>query len=165
MFGSLGKVFSPAKIKKRTFDPEKMSIEDIHLPVVLKNLDVDTLKGVISEEINTFKSLGYVNRPADQLKSPEYHSFQVGTLLKFIKEDIPYSIAHMEKIIPSEVLYITKKQLHIKVFDVVYRFDVGTQKDMLMQELFKEIKWSPMDVAYLLRYISLENRSIIVRKS
>ncbi len=161
MFGSLGKVFSSTKIKKRTFDPEKMSIEDISLPAVLKNLDVDTLKGIVSEEINTFKSLGYVNKIANQLKSPEYHSFQIGTLLKFIKEDVPYSISNIEKIIPSEVLYITKKQLHIKVFDIVYRFDTTISKDMIMQELFQEIKWTPMEVAYLLRYISLENKSII----
>ena len=64
MFGSMGKkILKSIKIKKRVFDPEKMSIEDISLPRVLKNLDSDNLTSVIAEEISTFKSLGYKVKP------------------------------------------------------------------------------------------------------
>ncbi|MEA2050508.1 MAG: hypothetical protein U9O56_07245 [Campylobacterota bacterium] len=163
MFGSVGKVFKSIKLKKRVFDPEKMSIEDITLPVCLRNLDSDEARNLVKQEIDTFKSLGYVNMPIDQLKFPEYHSYQVGTLLRFLQEDKVFLIPNIEKILPSVALHITKRQLHVKVFDMIYRYNESVDPAELKQELEVDLKWTPLEVAYLLHYITLENR--IIHKS
>jgi len=160
LFGSIGKVFMAPRLKKRKFDPEKMSAEDIDLPRVFKTIEKDELRPLIKEEIDLFKSLDYKNKPDDKLKELEYHSWQVGVLLKFIKEDMVYVYDAIENILPTKAMHITKRNLHIKVFDLVYRYNESVDKEFIKEELLKDIKWSAEDVAYLLRYITLENRVI-----
>ncbi len=158
--GSIGKVFSSAKIKKRTFDPEKMSVEDISIPRCLKNLDIDTAKSMVNEEFSTYKSLGYKDKPLDQIKQNEYHSYQIGTILRCLQDNIVFHYPKINDVLPSLVTHITKKQLHMKVFDIVYRYDTLVIKDALAQDLVKDTRWTPLDMAYLLYYLCLENRVI-----
>ena len=158
--GSIGKVFSPAKIKKRTFDPEKMSVEDISIPRCLKILDIDTAKSMVNEEFGTYRSLGYKDKPLDQIKQKEYHSYQIGIILRCLQDDIVFHYPKINDVLPSMVTHITKKQLHMKVFDIVFRFDSLVAKDSLAQELVIDTQWTPLDMAYLLHYLCLENRVI-----
>ncbi|MEA3554128.1 MAG: hypothetical protein U9R39_07000 [Campylobacterota bacterium] len=160
LFGSIGKAFSPTKIKKRTFDPEKMSVEDISIPVCLRNLDIDTAKNMINEEFGTFRSLGYKDKPLEQIKMKEYHSYQIGIILRCLQEDVVFFYPKIEEVLPSMVAHITKKQLHMKVFDIVYRYDNLVAKDALGQELIVDMQWTPLDMAYLLYYLCLEDRVI-----
>ena len=151
------------RLKKRTFDPEAMSIEDISLPNALMNLDPEEIKNMIEKEVSTFKSLGYNNKTLDQLKINEYHSYQIGMMLRYIKEERVFLIADIEELIPSFIMGATRQQLHIKVFDIVYRYDLGVNKNMSLEELEKEIKWTPKEAAYLLRYLNIEDRTITAK--
>jgi len=161
MFGSVGKVFSSTILKKRHFDPEKMSIEDITLPACLRNLDIEEDKILLKAEIETYKSLGYVNLPIDQLKFPEYHSYQIGIILRYLKDDLAYFLPDLEKIIPSIAMHITKRQLHVKVFDIIYRYNEALEDTLILkQELEKDVRWTPLEVAYLIHYMTLENKVI-----
>jgi len=164
MFGSMAKVFSTPKFKKRKFDPEKMSIEDIDLPRRYNLIDKEALRPLIKGEIDIFKALDYKHKPDDQLKCLEYNSWQIGILLKFIKEDMVYLYNDIENILSSNAVYITKKNLHIKVFNIVYRYNQEIDKDDPKEILEKDIRWSPQDAAYLLRYITTENRNISRKK-
>lgn len=148
------------RLKKRTFDPEAMSIEDISLPNALMNLDVEVIKNMIEEEVATFKSLDYKNKTLTQLKINEYHSYQIGIMLRYIKENRVFLIPNIEGIIPSFIMGATRNQLHIKVFDIVYRYDLGVNKEMSIEELAKEVKWTPSEAAYLLCYLNMEDRTI-----
>ncbi|MDC0932402.1 hypothetical protein OAR97_01010 [Arcobacteraceae bacterium] len=148
------------RLKKRTFDPEAMSIEDISLPNSLMNLDVEDIKNMIEKEVATFKSLDYKNKTLEQLKINEFHSYEIGFMLRYIKEDRVFLIANIDEIIPSFIMGSTRNQLHIKVFDIVYRYDLGVNKMMSVDQLEKEIKWSPREAAYLLRYLNMEDRTI-----
>ena len=165
LFGSIkNTILAPIKIKKRVFDPEKMSIEDISLPSSILNIDNERIRDMIKEEVSTFKALGYLNKPLEQIKAKEYHSYQIGILLKYLKGDNVYAITNIDTILPTFVLGTTKRQLHTKVFDVVYRYDIGVDKDSKIDELKKEIKWTPLDAAYLLYYLSLTERTVPKRR-
>jgi hypothetical protein len=161
MDGIINKVTQIApKLKKRTFDPEAMSIEDISLPTSLMDLDIEEIRSIIENEVATFKSLGYKNKTLEQLKIMEYHSYQIGLMLRYIKEDRFFLIPYVDEIVPSFIMGATKKQLHIKVFDIVYRYDLGISKTISIEQLEKEIKWTPKEAGYLLRYLDMENRTI-----
>ena len=151
------------RLKKRTFDPEAMSIEDISLPNTLMNLDVEDIKNLIEKEVDTFKSLDYKNKTLDQLKISEYHSYQIGIMLRYIKEERVFLIPKIDELVPSFIMGATKGQLHIKVFDIVYRYDLGVNKEMGLPELKKEIKWTPREAGYLLRYLNMEDRTITAK--
>ena len=52
LFGTMGKVFTSPRLKKRKFDPEKMSAEDIELPRVFRTIEKDELRLLVKEEID-----------------------------------------------------------------------------------------------------------------
>jgi len=161
LFGSIkNKVLTPIRIKKRVFDPEKMSIEDISLPASMDKIEDDKIRDMVKDEVATFKALDYINKPLEYLKAKEYHSYQIGILLKYLKGDNVFAITKIDTVLPTFVLGTTKRQLHIKVFDVVYRYDIGVDKDASLEELKKEVKWTPLDAAYLLYYLSLSERTL-----
>ena len=165
LFGSMSKVFSTPKLKKRHFDPEKMSAEDIELPGSYMALDRDTLRVLIKDEIDTYKALDYKNKPDDQLKYPEYHSWQIGLMLKFIKDDMVFLYNDIDKILPSIAVHVTKRILHIKVFDIVYKYNEEVvSKTPIKEELLQDMRWTAQDMGYLLRYITTEDRAIPKKK-
>jgi len=151
--------FAP-RFKKRRFDPEAISIEDINLPLVLMKIDINKIRSMVEDEVKTYFSLGYKNSSIDQLKQIEFHSFQVGVLLRYIKENRVLRIYNLEDLLPTFILKATKKQLHIKVFGIVYRYDKSVPKTKTEDQLMDDIRWSPLEVGYLLRYIDMENRQI-----
>jgi len=149
------------RLKKRTFDPEAMSEEDIDLPSSIMNFDKEDMRLTIKREIDTFRVLGYKEKTLDELKVEEYHSLQIGLMLKYVKEGKYFPIEKIEQLLPDFVLGATNKQLHIKVYDLVYRYDNIVNKESSLNDLAKEIIWTPQEAAYLLRYINLENRIIV----
>lgn len=162
LFGNISKkIFNTAKIKKRDFDPAKMSAEDITLPFSIAKTDNTLIKGLLEHYISAYKSLGYKNKNAQDLGSiKEYSSYEIGVLLKYIKDNQVYSIPNKEKILPDFILNISKKQLHLKVFDLVHRYEIGVNKTLNIEELKMELKWTPLDMGYILYYINLSNRTI-----
>lgn len=159
LFGSISNVIHNApRFKKRRFDPEKMTIDDIILPEAINDIDPDKIRDMIKNEVNTYKALGYKDKPLEQLKVQEYHSYQIGLMLKYIKEERLYLIPQPQNVLPSYALNITKRQLHVKVFDVVYRYVNAVNKEQGEEKLKNELKWSPLDAAYLLCYLNTEEK-------
>lgn len=152
------------RLKKRDFDPEKMTVDDITLPRGVKFLEVELARSFISQYVDTYKALGYVDMPLDQLKFPEYNSYEVGVVLRYLKENRHFLIANIDKILPSVILYSTKKQMHIKVFDMIFRYNEVVDDEFLKDDLTRDKSWSPMEFGYLLRYLSEENRELKKKK-
>jgi hypothetical protein len=152
------------KLKKMHFDPEKMSVEDIHLPHSLTKVGVYGERDTIKDEMHKFKSLDYVHKDSSFLTVEGYSSLEVGTLLKFIKENRVYIPDHLDQIIPPIIMKSTLNQLHIKVFDVVIRFNDLIDPKIKLEELENDIRWSPLEVGYLLLYLTLEDRTITHKK-
>lgn len=161
MFGTIKKALSSApRLKKRVFDPEKMSVEDITLPICLRVIDIEDARVKVKHEYDTFRSLGYINTPIEKLKLEEYHSYQIGLILRFLKDDKVYMMPDLDKVLPSIALHITKRQLHIKVFDIVYKYNEVVGKDWIKEDLERDMRWTPLDMAYLLHYAATEDRAI-----
>lgn len=146
------------KLKKRRFDPEKMTVNDISLPPAFMGVSVDSLRDLIKSEVDTFESLSYKDKSYDELKIEEFHSYEVGIILRYLKDDNVYKNAKIDQILPIEVVNLSYKQLHLKVFEIVHRYDDLVNKKATLKELKEDIKWSPLEVAYLIRYLTLENR-------
>ena len=154
----LSKAFALApRLKKRTFDPEAMNEDDIELPMAVVEYNKKDLRLYVKDEISTYLSLGYKNKDIQELQKSEYHSLEIGLLLRFLKEKNNY-LFNTDEILPSFIDSSDKKKLHIKVFDLVKRYDNSVDKDASLEELEKNILWNALEVGYLLKYISLENR-------
>ncbi len=160
LFGSISNLVrgNAPRLKKRRFDPEKMSIEDIELPSSISQIDSEEVRELIKNELDVYKSLGYKDKPLDQLKVKEYHSYQIGLMLKYIKDEKIYIIPKIDDVLPSFVTRTPKRQLHTKVFDIVYQYVNAVEKEGSSEKLKSDLRWTPMDAAYLLLYIHTEEK-------
>lgn len=129
-----------------------------HFHLLLWGVSVDSLRDLIKSEVDTFESLGYMNKSYDELKIEEFHSYEVGIILRYLKDDNVYKNEKVDLILPIDVAKLSYKQLHLKVFEIVHRYDDLVNKKASLKELKEDLKWSPLEVAYLLRYLTLENR-------
>ena len=150
--GLFKKVFSPTRLKKRTFDPEKVDIQDITLPKIIYNLDIKLVKSMVKEEIATYKSLGYSSSIATNLDVKSYHSFQMGNILRYLQSDEDLFIPNKEKIFPKFILNIAKKSLMYKVFEIFDRYDRIIAKNLTAKELTTQLQWTPVEIGYILYY-------------
>ncbi|RLA78005.1 MAG: hypothetical protein DRG78_16130 [Epsilonproteobacteria bacterium] len=153
--GVMKKIFTPTKFKKRVFDPEMISIEDIKLPKIIDQLDSKIIKSMVKEEISTYKSLGYKDKSLGALEVKTYHSFQVGCILKYLQLDYDLFIPNNSEIFPSFVTNYPFESLQTKVFEVINNYDKTIAKDPSGPKLINDISWSPLDVTYLLYYLTV----------
>ena len=147
-------LFSSTKFKKRDFDPSKFSIKDVVLPKILEDLDVDIIKSMVKEEIATYKSLGYTNKPVRALEKTEYHSFQIGVIIRYIKLNIDLFVPAKEKVFPSFILDYSSKQLHNRVLEIVKTYKKEVDVNQTGARLTREVVWTPLDATFLLYYLA-----------
>jgi hypothetical protein len=151
--GLVKKFFKPVKLKKRDFDPEKVSIEDVRLPKILNSLGNDIIFAMMKEEISTYKSLGYHDKTLETLERKTYHSFQIGTMLRFIQSRLDILVVDTNKIFPSMITMLSFDSLQLKVFNIIGLYDKKIKKDLSGTQLINDIEWTPLDAGYLLYYI------------
>ena len=154
--GILKKAFTSVKLKKREFDPEMVDIQDIELPLVIIDLDNELIKTMLKEELATYKSLGYKDKPIGALDVLTYHSFQIGILLRFLQLDYELFIPDRTKFFPSYILDIDKDALIYKVFEIIDRYDKHVPKAKnVAVNLTTQLRWSPLEAGYVLYYLSV----------
>ncbi len=153
--GVAKKVFESIRLKKRVFDPEKVSIEDVQLPKIISDLGDKLVSNMIKEEISAYRSLGYKDKSLGALEVNTYHSFQIGVILKYLQLDHDLFIPNKNEIFPSFVKDYTFESLQVKVFDIIDLYDKIAPKDPSKQNLIDHIKWSPLDATYLLYYLTV----------
>ncbi len=149
------KAFRPTRLKKRVFDPQKVSIEDIRLPDVINELGEQTVISITKEEISTFKSLDYKNKSLETLEHNAYHSFQIGVILKYLQLDIDLFTPNAKEIFPEFIQKFSLESLQSKVFNIIALYDKKIKKDMTQIQLTNDIEWTPLDAAYLLYYLCI----------
>jgi len=153
--GVLRKVFTSTKLKKRVFDPELVSIEDIKLPKIIDQLEPKLIVNMTKEEISTYKSLGYKDKSLGALEVRIYHSFQVGVILKYLQLDYDLFIPNSDQIFPKFVKNYPFESLQGKVFELIANYDKHIAKDPSGKKLIDDLRWSPLDVTYLLYYLTI----------
>jgi len=155
-FGNFVKnAFTPVKLKKRVFDPEKVSIEDIKLPKILNDLDRDVIISMVKDEVVTYKSLGYKDKSLGALDVNVYHSFQIGTILKYLQLGYDLFIPNKKEVFSTFMLKYPYESLQSKVFDIIKEYDKKVSKMASENELISDMRWSPLDINYLLFYLTV----------
>ena len=147
-------MFTLPRFKKRDFDPEKVSIEDIHLPIIINSFEDIITTNMVKDEYSTYKSLGYKNKTMETLNTHAYHSFQIGLMLKHIKIDKDIFIPNLENFFPKIILNTPEKIIESKVFDIIKQYDKQVSKDLTSLQLTNDIEWTPLEAGYLLYYIA-----------
>lgn len=144
------------KFKKRKFDPEIINIDDINLPIEIKNMNNERVFADIKTDLNTYKLLGYRFKSEGELSEmQEYHSLQIGIMLQGLK--INYDLQMRD--LPSNYFPESIAKLHYhtvqgKVLDIIKKYDKVVTKTLSENQLHNETIWTPIDAAYILYYLS-----------
>ncbi len=153
--GIAKRVFKTIKLKKRIFDPEKISIEDIKLPAMLVDLNDVVITTMVKDERNTYKSLEYNKKSIKSLNAYTFHSFQIGVVLRYLQLNHDLLILNKEQIFPSIVVNSPFITIQLKIFEIIYKYDEKVPKSSTGVQLMNDIKWTPLDMSYLLYYLSI----------
>ncbi len=153
--GIAKRVFKSVTLKKRVFDPEKVSIEDIRLPAILVDLNDVIIVNMVKDERSTYKSLEYNKKSIKSLNEYTFHSFQIGIVLRYLQLNHDLLIPNKELIFPSIVVNSPFVTIQLKIFEIIYKYDIKITKSSTGIQLMNDIKWTPLDMSYLLYYLSI----------
>ncbi|MDD2698102.1 MAG: hypothetical protein PHF17_04780 [Arcobacteraceae bacterium] len=146
--------FNNVWLKKRKFDPELLDINDIKLPLYFKNIDSPHVMSEIKVELKTYKSLGYRFRKINELETKEYHSLQMGILLKALSLNIDLKVSANQDYFPDFIYDIGYTTVQSRVSEVIKRYDNEVSKISTEEELKSNLMWTPLEIGYLLFYLS-----------
>jgi hypothetical protein len=155
MGGIFKKAFKSIKLTKRDYDPEIISINDIEIPIIYKDMDMDRILRDIKSELLTYKSLGYRFKESKELDIQEYHTFQIGLLLNALKNDVDLNVRKPKEYIPKNVLTSTKENLIYQISEIIKKFDKEVPKGISEVIARDDFIWTPLDAGYLLYYLSI----------
>jgi len=151
---TISKVFKSVKLKKRDYDPEIISIDDIIMPTIYKDIDFMITNAEIKTELQTYKSLGYRFKKEKELEILEYHSYQIGIMLNALRLDIDLKIPKIQNYFHKNILSLEKRTIHSKVSDIIKKYNNIVNKISSANMLKKDLVFTPLEASYLLYYLS-----------
>jgi len=159
-FGSIFKNFGKAlnrspKLKKRKYDPEALGIEDLKLPVCFNEIGPIRLGNDLRTELKDYKTLDYKYANLAKLKEKEYHSFQIGLMLKGIQDGYALFAPDKKEVFPDFILKYHSKLLELKIMDIIEKYIKEVDRWASENMLKEDYKWTPMDATHLLYYLSV----------
>lgn len=154
--GVRNNIFNVFRLKKRKFNPDIINIDDINLPIVIKNIDFDRIMADIKTDLNTYKLLGYRFKKESELENmKEYHSLQIGILLRGLKENYDLQLRDTpSNYFPEFIVALHYYTIQGKVLDIIKKYERSVNKVLSENQLHNETLWTPIDAAYLLYYLT-----------
>ncbi len=152
-------IFQNVWLKKRKFDPEMLDINDIKLPTYFSDFDNSRIIRDIKSELQTFKSLGYRFRKINELDKQEYHSLQIGTLLKALNSNIDLKVQKNQDYFPDFIYDFGYTTVQSKVSDIIKKYDSEVSKISTELQLRNQLIWTPLEAGYILFYLSFYQTS------
>jgi PAS domain S-box-containing protein len=147
------------KVKTKSKSPAsrlKRSSDSSHawLPKGVDVLNLEQLKELVRDEVDTFTSIEYSIKTQEELiAAKEWHTWQVSLMLKFYYSGGKLFIPDKEKYFPQFIKDLSKnaQEQVIKnmIKNVKKRANIGAKKEVLE----KDAKWSAFEVACLIYFI------------
>ena len=100
------KITNITKIKKK--DKIKICLNELYLPKVVNDSELDDIIEETSNLFNTYKSLGYVSKSIDELNDKEWNMWEFSIILKACKHKIELKMDDKDKILKSLFLRLIK---------------------------------------------------------
>jgi len=153
--GIFTKAYQSVRLKKRDYDPELLSIEDIELPFIFKSLDENRIQRDIKSELETYKSVGYRLSSNKNIDKNEYSIYQIGILLVALKKELDLKIIVAKSYLPEFIYKTSEDNMKLKISDILKKYDKEVKKDILEGNAREEYTWTPKEAGYILYFLSM----------
>jgi hypothetical protein len=156
-FGSTKKVFRDLWLEKRKFDPNLLDIKDYEEPICLKYMDDQALLKKLREIKDTYKSLGYRFKKENDLKfSNEYNGYELSLLLTSLYRNFDLKIDNFNNYWGEDILKHERYFVQNKVNEILHLVKDRKYVEKSEKQLKDDITWTPIDIAYILLYLTFE---------
>ena len=143
------------RLKIRKYDPHVLSIEDLNLPLCINEISPLRVSNELKYELKDYISLDYKHANIERLNEKEYHSFQIGIMLKGIKDKLVLHVDNKEDVFPDFILKYDIKYLELKLMDIIEIYQKKVDRFASENMLKEDYIWTPLDATYLLYYLSI----------
>lgn len=137
------------------FKKESEIYQQIKTPKLLTSIRPNFIREVIREDISTYKFLGYAKNGEEEMRTNEWHSWQVSFMVKAIVDKIGVVIHNKEEVFPAYILSLDLEQAKQMAELLLSKYNEQVDSFLKKEQLQKDIRWSPLEVGHLLHYISL----------
>jgi len=128
-------------------------VKAVKLPIAIDKLTEVELKRLLANELKTFKLLDYSKYTPPKLEERTYHSYQIGVLIKCIKEGVLNTIDGIEPTFPSIVAQMPPAMIKKRIYQVVASYTSNVNHGSSDKQLQTQIVWKPIQASFLLYYI------------
>jgi len=150
----INKVFVSQRLKKREYDPEIITIDDVNLPFILKEMDKSIVNSYVKSELKSYQSLQYNLKNESLLNENEYHAYQIAILILAIRKKVDLNILSLDEYFHKDITKLDNSTIEGKIHDIYKKFNKKVSRAKSENMLKKEIIFSPLEAGYLLYFIS-----------
>ncbi|HFU76787.1 MAG TPA: hypothetical protein ENK66_11130 [Arcobacter sp.] len=143
------------RLKKRKFNPDLLDIEDLHLPIEIKEMDHERILRDLKSNLKNYKLLGYRFKHESELNSlQEYNSLEIGILLRSVKDKIDLKVEKPKEYFGDVILNHHYGTIQSLVQDIIKKYERNVTKTLSEIQLKNEMLWTPIEAGQLLYYLS-----------
>ena len=136
----------------------KISINDIEFPKNIVDMSSSSLSQIVKSLFDTYKALGYSNKPGNALEKQEWHSWQVSMLLVFLKVYENFFVAHEKDIFHSSILNLDNEQMKNDMQKIFRKYVNNVNPKKSRDALSNEVIWSAREVSLILYSIMSQKK-------
>lgn len=152
MFHTTSKEKQPTSKSKTT--KKYIPSSFLTFPKEIDEMNRDTLREYVKNDIDTFESIGYKDFTKDQLiAAKEWHTWQVSIMLQLYKMGDSIFIPEKENIFPESIKELTKNSLERVIQNMISNYKNRANPNAKKEILSKDAKWSAMEVGCLLYFL------------
>jgi hypothetical protein len=143
------------RLKKRKFNPDLLDIDDLHLPIEIKEMENDRILRDLKSNLKNYKLLGYRFKNESELHDLiEYNSLEIGILLRAIKDNIDLKVEKPKDHFGDGILNHHYGTVQSLVQDIIKKYERNVTKTLSERQLKNELLWTPVEAGQLLYYLS-----------
>ncbi|MBI3873565.1 MAG: hypothetical protein HY307_00855 [Arcobacter sp.] len=143
------------KERKKRKPIDYVQLEKLELPMEIANMDKNTTKEFLKDEFSIYSSLKFKSADLKTLTEKNYHSYQIGIMIQFIKQNVEFFVADTKNVFPPLMLQHNENTIKLNVGDIVEKYSQNVSKYDKQDALRKQTIWTPMEATFLLYYSTM----------
>ncbi len=131
-----------------------LHIHAFDLPPGVEKIPRQEMFSALRSIFKVFKSLDYKKTNLQDFSKSQWHSWQVGILLRFYKMDHEFPIDNLEEVFSEDIINLKDKDLRFLLNDIMVRYKRDVEIDRTRDFLSRDVRWTGRDIAIIFYFLS-----------
>ena len=150
--GNLSRSLKGMVSKKKSFDPMKLTMDDIVIPHGVKMISRGQIREIAQDKLELYKTLNIQYKLKDDCGAKIWDSWALGAILRCYKEDITLGNID-ESVFPKFSRIHKMTELDPYIYKLVIKYVKSVPRTLEKDILVEDMKWDSADVSYLFYFL------------